>query len=146
MLSFKFSYKYPDNSDADLFTSGEADYAGSLLLDAKFGKFAFYLKFGKTFVGRFDDLILTIPEDFFFGYLIGEYHFSEKFRALLQLSLVQSPYRKSKLGAIHETSSEILLGIGYSLNEHFGIELGFTQDLSLMAPEFGLNAGLGIKF
>jgi hypothetical protein len=144
--SFKFLYKKPTESSESIFNSGDKDFGGALLLDARFKRFTCYLNLGRIFTGKSRKLKPIAVDDFFYGYFVAEYNVSEKFRTLLQLSAMQSPYRNNPLTGLREPPVEFLVGIGYKINEHAGFELGFSQDLTVTVTEFGISLGFNYKF
>jgi hypothetical protein len=145
-MSVKFSYKNPSGGEDLLPSSSNPDYSLAFLLDYKINKFDFYLNFGRILTSDKETLQSTNVDDFFYGYMVAEYHLTEKSRILIQLSPMQSPYRNNHFKGFKDTPFEILFGVGYKLYDKLGIDLGFTQDLSLAAPEFALNMSLNWSF
>jgi len=145
-ISLKLSCKKPSGAEHLLSSSSKADYAGVFLLDYKIQKFNFYLNFGKVYAGKIESMKSINVDDFLYGYIVAEYNITERLRTLIQLSAMQSPYRKNKLSGFRGTPIEILFGAGYKLREYLIIDLGFSQDLSLAAPEFGLSLGINLYF
>jgi len=145
-FALKAHYKIPTDTENSLFSTDEYDYAGSILIDYSFKKFDFHLNLGKVFIGEPKDTEAIHLDDIFYGYLTTVYTFNEDFSAQIQLNIVQNPFRKNNINILSKNPSEILFGVIYNCKDYLSLELGFTQDITITSPEFGLNFGISSKF
>jgi len=141
------SLKIPTGDEDKGFGSGKVDYGFSLLTRLTRGKMALYLNPGVIFPTDPETAEADISYKTMATLFAGlEYIHSPSWSFAAQLNTFTSPLNGTGIDTLDNPSVELAIGFTRSWGRNTRVSFAFCEDLSGLAPDFTIHAGVETSF
>lgn len=148
-LSTRCALKLPTGDKDELTGSGKTDFGVGLLLDKHVTeKLAFYANTNFVFIQKPDFFEPWSMKSNIFSWMAAiEYHFTDKFSAILQHMGNTTPYPKSGTHPLDNDAADLGLGLTYRFNENLTGTISCIENLLTdSSPDVSFHSGIKYNF